>query len=1412
MGSSINWGASMSEAKAFILGIDVGSVSAKIVVLCRTRDIVEKHYIRTYGRPFETVESFLRAYTARIPHNCIQGVVFTGTAGAVIAQRTGSRSENEIIAQARAVECLVPQVRTIIEMGGQDSKLIFLQPGGDGATARIKDFSMNTLCAAGTGSFLDQQAARLGLSIEEFSRLATRSKHPPRIAGRCSVFAKSDMIHLQQNATPDYDIVAGLCFAVARNFKSTIAKGFRCHPPVSFQGGVAANAGMRQAMMHVFDLAEHEFIIPRHFAFMGAIGAALLAWEHLERDYPFPDLQRCALMPVQHETRRRTAPLKAPRNQPPSVARNNPAGATLIMIPREAFMGIDVGSISTNLVVIDSHKQVLAKRYLMTAGRPLEAIKRGLREIGQEIGNGVTIRGVGTTGSGRYLTADFVGADVIKNEITAQARAAIHLDPEVDTIFEIGGQDSKYISVNNGVVVDFEMNKVCAAGTGSFLEEQAERLGISIKDEFARLALSAAEPALLGERCTVFMESDMIHHQQQGASRESLVAGLCISIVVNYLNKVVGDKRIGNRIFFQGGTAFNAGVVAAFEQVLGRSVTVPEHHEVTGALGAAILAMEQAPAGGSRFKGFELSDRAYDLTSFECAGCANSCNIKKLSINDEAPLFYGGRCEKYEHRTRKKAENTTPDLFAEREKFLEDCCAFSRQSHSDKGAIGIPRALVFHELLPFFVTFFQELGYEVVLSDHTNKKIINEGMEAAVAETCFPVKVAYGHILNLIEKGITRIFLPCIVSLPLLSCQSPASCTCPYEQTIPHTAAAAIDFRRRGITVIQPVMHLHEPPARVARGLFAVRRALGATRRQIRHALAAAYQAQERFTTACQKRGAEILAALRPDQPVMAIIGRPYNSCDTGVNLQIPQKLRDLGALAVPMDFLPVSANLSPEEWDETYWLYGQKILSAAELIKQHPALRAVYVTNFGCGPDSFIAHFFKNKLQGEPYLVLEIDEHSADTGIITRLEAFLDSLSHAPQSQHLPAAVPARAVMNIPWTKRTLYIPRMSDHAMAFAAAFAACGVTAHVMPESDEETLAWGRKLTSGRECYPCILTTGDIAKTVKSPGFNPDRAAFFMPSGRGPCRFGQYHRFHRQVLHELGYPDVPVFAPVQDETIYESFNGLGKQFSRLAWQGIVAVDLLIKLLLRTRPFEQYPGAAEAVYEEYLHKVCAAIAQRRALDAVLRESRKEFAAVAGDPVGIKPLVGIVGEIYIRSNRFSNEQLIKKVENLGGVVMLAPIGEWILYTNYTAQVLCRRHQKYYQLFKLIIKDTLQKRIERCMEKAFSDHQDNFSEPSAHEILRNAAPYLDPAFEGEAILSIGKSIDYLKRGVDGIITVMPFTCMPGTIVNAIMRRCRDDYQGFPVLNIAYDGQQEPSTGIRLETFMHQVRTHKSPRP
>ena len=383
-----------------------------------------------------------------------------------------------------------------------------------------------------------------------------------------------------------------------------------------------------------------------------------------------------------------------------------------------AYLGVDVGSISTNLVVIDEQKNVLAKRYLMTEGRPLEAVKRGLDEIAMEVGDSVEILGVATTGSGRYLTADFIGADLVRNEITAQAEAAIAIDPEVDTIFEIGGQDSKYISIDNGVIVDFEMNKACAAGTGSFLEEQAERLGISIKDEFSALALSAKNPTKMGERCTVFIESDVMHHQQADSKTDDIVGGLCYSIVLNYLNKVVGDRRVGKRIFFQGGTAFNKGVVAAFEKVCGKPITVPSHHDVTGAIGVAILAMKEKTWEKSTFKGFDLSKRSYAIDTFECKGCENLCEIRRVTCEGETPLYYGSRCEKYDVVRRVKGLEAK-DLFKVREELLHD--TYGRKDNGGE-VIGLPKILNMHELLPFWRSFLAELGFSVVLSDRDQQE------------------------------------------------------------------------------------------------------------------------------------------------------------------------------------------------------------------------------------------------------------------------------------------------------------------------------------------------------------------------------------------------------------------------------------------------------------------------------------------------------------------------------------------------------------------------------------------------------------------------------------------------------------------------------------------------------------------
>jgi predicted CoA-substrate-specific enzyme activase len=1374
------------------IGVDMGSVSVKAVSIDKAGRIIRSEYVRHKGKPLQVVGDLLKLISNG---DTVDFVAATGTGAREFASTVGASFVNEIVALASGFERLYPETGTVIDIGGEDSKLITLEKDGKDGTLRMKDFSMNALCAAGTGAFLDQQASRLRFTIEEFSEVALKSVNPPRIAGRCTVFAKSDMIHLQQIATPDYEIVAGLCYALARSFKGSVAKGRDVIAPVAFVGGVAANAGMRRALKEVFSLDPNDFFVPDQFMFMGAIGAIYTVMNEpgLKQSFRGVDAlatyRACSRQEEAHEVL-----TISPDNVSVPCDMRKPTGRA------EVYLGVDVGSISTNLVVIDKEKKVIAKRYLMTEGRPIEAVKRGLTEIGEEVGGEIDIVGAGTTGSGRYLTADFIGADIVRNEITAQAEAAINIDPEVDTVFEIGGQDSKYISIDNGVIVDFEMNKACAAGTGSFLEEQAERLGVSIKDEFGSLALGAQRPVKMGERCTVFIESDVVHHQQSGAKTEDIVGGLCYSVVANYLNKVVGDRRIGKKIFFQGGTAFNQGVVAAFEKTLkGKHIKVPPHHDVTGAIGVAILAMKECDWTKSSFKGFDLSKRPYSIDTFECKGCENLCEIRKVTVENESPLFYGSRCEKYDvvRRTQKRE---VPDLFTLRDELLHN--AYDRVV--DGEPVGIPKILGMWEMLPFWKAFLTEIGFTPVFSDPTNKKTIREGVETIVAETCFPVKVAHGHVMNLINRGMKRLFIPSVINMRRAPNSTSKTFACPYAQSIPYTLRASIDFEARGVTLDTPIVYFESGHEKVLQNLVIFGKRIGRSKGDVKKAFAVALKAQETFYRNVRQAGIETIAGLKDDAKALIILGRPYNSTDPGTNLNIHKKLSDLGIRSIPVDMLPgVETVEADDDLESMYWGYGQRILRGAKLIREHSNLYPVYLTNFGCGPDSFITHFFKRVIGDKPFLQLEIDEHSADAGVVTRLEAFLDSLGNGKRKNVAKMSIPPQYKTNK--QKKRLYIPGMSDHSIGMAAAFRACGVDATVLDESDGETLYYGRKFTSGKECYPCILTTGDMVKALKKKDLDPDHTAFFMPSGNGPCRFGQYNRFQRMVLDEMGFDHVPIYSPNQDDGIYEDLDMVGNQFSRQGWKAVVGTDLLTKMLHEVRPYERNQGETDRVYAEELAAFSAVIESGNGgIPNCLRAALNRFRSVERYDIK-KPIVGIVGELYVRSNRFSNGNLIRKVEEFGGQAWLAPISEWVSYLTYlTGHRKGTGRMSLTELLKFLLLEHIQHKEEHIMDSIFQEYLQYGAEPNVKDIVSKGNPYVDESFTGEAILSVGKAVDFIEKGVSGIINAIPFTCMPGTIAGALLRLVQKKFD-VPVITIAYDGQGLTNITTRLEAFMYQVR-------
>ncbi|RMG67702.1 MAG: hypothetical protein D6710_11115 [Nitrospirae bacterium] len=651
------------------------------------------------------------------------------------------------------------------------------------------------------------------------------------------------------------------------------------------------------------------------------------------------------------------------------------------------------------------------------------------------------------------------------------------------------------------------------------------------------------------------------------------------------------------------------------------------------------------------------------------------------------------------------------------------------------------------------------------------------------------------------EQGIKDIFLPSFVNLCLPDDAYEKGHACPLTQSFPYQIRVAF----KELNVVAPVVKLKEGQDFIYRELKRALSVYDVSARELKRAMKQADRAQREFFKGIKNKGEQVLKEL--SMPTIVIVGRPYNAFDMGMNLEIPRKLATLNVRSIPMDFLPDTE--IHNDWPDMYWRSGQRILKAARALKEHPELFPILIGNFSCGPDSFIQKYFEKELEGRPYLHLEIDEHSADAGAITRCEAFLDSIKTQVERGKLkrkPQRPPRRVpvVIGSNGKNRTIFIPSMSDHAYAVEAAFRYCGVPAEVLPESDETTLELGRRYVSGKECYPCTVTTGDMIKKVFSSDFQPERSAFFMPSGTGPCRFGQYNLFQRMLLERLGLQDVPIYSPVQDVTLYRDLGIVGNDFVRNAWKGIVAYDLLLKCLHETRPYEEVKGSADELYSHYKEKLRSKLCEKEgSIEPVLDEIRKEFSLLKRVK-DRKPLVGIVGEIFVRSNRFSNEDLVRKIESLGGEAWLSPVDEWIFYINYMSLKKALRKKDYSGIIQFLVKRVYQQRIAHRYERVFEGLLKTVPEPFVKDIMKKASPYIHESFEGEAILSIGKAIDMIKRGASGIVNAMPFGCMPGTVVTAIMRAVSEQF-GVPAISIPYDGTESPTTELQLEAFMNQCR-------
>ncbi|MDR2574604.1 MAG: acyl-CoA dehydratase activase [Desulfovibrio sp.] len=1401
-----------------ILGLDIGSVSVKAAVLDASGRVGFTRYQRHQGRPDAVVHSLLCEVEKTYD---VSAAAVAGMGAERVAPILNACAVNEVTACVAAAS-LYPCVQSIIDIGGQDSKYILLDsPAG---IPQLADFAMSSACASGTGSFLEQQARRLRLNIEgEFGETAVRSQTPARIAGRCSVFAKSDMIHLQQKGIPLEDIVAGLCFALARSFKAGIMGNRPLQAPVAFVGGVAANIGVVRAFGEVLQLTPgpltdgtggEALFVPPLFPVFGAVGAALFLRRGNAEAGTYPGAEHfsksCSTsLPKVN----RLEPLFSREGDDAGMERENPeADADSITAIRCSplngddaglYLGIDIGSISTNIVLMTASREVAAKYYLMTASRPIEAVRQGFRHILEYYGPKIRIRAVGVTGSGRHLIGDLVGADVVVNEITAHARAATFIRPDVDTVFEIGGQDSKYIRIEKGLVKDFTMNKACAAGTGSFLEEQAEKLGIRIKRDFASLALASRQPVDCGEQCTVFIDTEVVRCRQQGVCAEDVAGGLAYSIVANYLHKVVEKRPVGEVILFQGGVAHNKAVVAAFASRMGKGVIVPEHNDVMGALGCCLLAMERESGESgfaASFRGFDVLERGYQQKSFQCGECPNHCEVSKILVQGHAPLFYGGRCERFEVG-RGKDSGDLEDLFAQRQQLFTDSCGL-RRNDAAKGVIGYPRMMTFYEYAPFFCVFFRELGFNILFSPHTNAEIIRLGQTYAPGQMCFPTKVAYGHaswMKTAARDGlVNHIFIPSVRETAPTSKAHEYANHCSYIQFAADLADEAFHLRSEGLSLLSPALHFRLGKKHVLGELTRTAHALGLhDSGKIARACAAAYAAQANFGEVRLALGGKVLERLKAGTKAAVLVGKAHNIHDPGTNMQLGRIFRRLGMQLIPVDLFDLFN--SPEvgkAWRNMTLAMGQRSLAAADIIRKDPRLHAVYLTNFGCVNDSVYPHFFSREMGGKPYLLLEIDEHSAEAGIVTRCEAFADSLRGGEAPGGYSPARPRRKTYDVAGG-RTLYLPHAANGMLVWAAALRAHGINARVLPPPGDESLAWGRKCLDGKECLPCTLMTGDMLSLLKGGKAVPAESAFFMPGSCGSCRYDLFNTLQLVIFEDNGLGDAVLIDEYRGEN--EKLHAVmsGGACALLTWRGLVAADILEKLRLRVRPYETKAGATDAVYFDCLNRLADIVENRGDVERAVAAMVEAFEAVPVNGDCLRPVVGLVGEAYLRNVDYASRDLIGKIEAMGGEVRMPAIMEVLWYSLYKQWYFKKLGYKHFQ--SLLHK--FQLRFLHHMEKALRKR-------SARLL---AHPYEKPVWEVigqsglnlDAGLGFGAAVDMASRDVSGIVHAIPFNCVPGAVIYGLESRFRSLFPHIPFMTVICSGNEDAGVNIRLEAFLLQ---------
>ncbi|MBI5607653.1 MAG: 2-hydroxyacyl-CoA dehydratase [Deltaproteobacteria bacterium] len=1396
-------------------GIDLGSTTAKVVVVAQpagpgtSATILFSAYRRHDARIRETLQLILREALQQVG-NARVAVCVTGSAGMGLCERLDLPFVQEVVAAAEVVRTQYPQVGTLLDIGGEDSKLILFDDRG-----RI-DMRMNGSCAGGTGAFIDQMAVLLGVGVSDIEDLARQHQRIVPIASRCGVFAKTDVQNLLSRSVPKADIAASVLQAVALQTVNALARATTPRAKLLMSGGpLTFLPSLRQAAVERFGFTTDDVVQAEHAELFSALGAALSP-EGDDHAVLLGGLVERLCTDVVDLTlaSNREAPLfrdAAHLEQWQSTRFKGIDRASLQSLHgKPCFLGIDSGSTTTKMVLIDQQGRIALENYAFNHGDPVGAVQRGLRQLAQQLedaGSTPRIVASAATGYGEDLVRNVFGLDLGLVETIAHLRAAREVAPDVSFVLDIGGQDMKAMYIDQGEIASIEINEACSSGCGSFLQTFAEVLGMSVA-EFAAQACDSAAPCKLGSRCTVFMNSRVKQFLREGAPVGDIAAGLAYSVIRNCLEKVlrIHDMDVmGPTIVVQGGTFLNPAIQRAFELLSGKKVVCPDIAGVIGAWGAALVAMDhfglgQLPRAGAA-TGLDLRAAAEvglcTKNDFVCQGCENLCHITRLRFGGKRTYFSGNRCERIQSNRGKQVPHGVNLAKRREELVFAPSAAPEPKPAGARRKIGLPRALNLFESLPFWRVLLSELGFDVELSSPSTVRLYNKGIGTIMSDSlCLPAKMVHGHVLDLVERKVDAVFYPQVV-YELPEGKALASFNCPIVTGYPEVIRSSIDPKRSyGIDLHAPVLTFANKEL-LAKGVWSAVKALGGPKlkkAEFARALDAGLDELARVRKAQQSEGEQLVrAAKAAGRRVILLAGRPYH-LDRYINHGIPEMLSELGVDVITTEMVPTDGPLDGLQV-LTQWAFPNRLYHAVRYAALHDHIEVVQINSFGCGPDAMASDEMAAILKqaGKKLTVVRVDETASPGSIRLRLRTLIETLA----IRGLRAPTPQVRLAPPPFTEadrdRLLLGPSWFPMLDKFTEdAFADQGYRLKILPPPSEESRALGLKYVNNEVCYPAILVAGDMLLALQSGQYG-DRVAVAISQTGGQCRASCYASLLGKALISAGYTDVPVVTLHMDDAGLHHQPGFVLDRLRFAGRGIFSIlvaDVLAMLERTMLPRELEKGAASRLAKHFVDKwlETSERSHRRAL-ALLGEAARAFAAIPArtDPI---PKIGMVGEIYVKYCDYGNGGVVKWLADRGVETVVPNVTTFFIQSVINLQAdtemgLAPLDVKWLASHLLDDQtDRLIKRINKVLE--VYPYAVPLSRP--RELAESARPIVALSNQyGEGWLLTGEMVELAQRGADNILCVQPFGCIANQVVaKGIEKRLRELHPTINVLFIDMD--------------------------